>query len=82
MGPLKGIRVVEMAGLAPGPYCAMLLADMGADVLRIERPGGTRPGASDRLSLLNRSRRTVVIDLKSPHGVAAVARLGRAKRMR
>jgi len=75
MGPLQGIRVVEFAGLAPGPYCAMLMADMGADVLRIERPGGTRPGADDRLSLLNRNRRTVVIDLKSPHGVAAVVRL-------
>jgi alpha-methylacyl-CoA racemase len=44
----------------------MMLADMGANVLRIERPGGTRPGVSDRLSLLNRSRRTVVVDLKSP----------------
>ena len=55
-----------MAGLAPGPHCAMMLADMGANVLRIERPGGTRPGVSDRLSLLNRSRRTVVVDLKSP----------------
>jgi alpha-methylacyl-CoA racemase len=75
MGPLKGIRIVEMTGLAPGPYCAMLLADMGAEVLRIERPGGTRPGVSDRLSLLNRSRGTVVVDLKSPHGVTAVARL-------
>ncbi len=75
MGPLTGIRVIEMAGLAPGPYCAMMLADMGADVLRIERPGGTRPGVSDRLSLLNRSRRTVVLDLKSPHAVAAVVRL-------
>lgn len=75
MGPLKGIRVVEIAGLAPGPYCAMMLADMGADVLRIERPGGTRTHAIPRLSLLNRSRRTVVIDLKSPHGVSAVVRL-------
>jgi alpha-methylacyl-CoA racemase len=75
MGPLNGIRVIEMAGLAPGPYCAMMLADMGADVLRIERPGGTRPGANDRLSLLNRSRRSVVIDLKSALGVAAVFRL-------
>src|SRR5262249_23333805 len=75
MGPLNGIRVIELAGLAPGPYCAMMLADMGADVLRIERPGGTRPGANDRLSLLNRSRRTVVIDLKSALGVAAVFRL-------
>jgi alpha-methylacyl-CoA racemase len=53
----------------------MLLADLGADIIRIERPGDTRPGASDRLSLLNRNRQTVVIDLKSPHGVAVVARL-------
>jgi alpha-methylacyl-CoA racemase len=75
MGPLKGIRIVEMAGLAPGPYCAMMLADMGADVLRIERPGGATPHAAPSLSLLNRSRRTVVIDLKSAHGVAALVRL-------
>ena len=75
MGPLKGIRIVEMAGLAPGPYCAMLLADLAADIIRIERPGGTRPGVSDRLSLLNRNRRTIVVDLKSAAGVAVVARL-------
>jgi len=75
MGPLKGLRIVEMAGLAPGPYCAMLLADLGADIIRIERPGGTRPGVSDRLSLLNRNRQTIVIDLKCPPGVAVVARL-------
>jgi len=75
MGPLQGIRVIEMAGLAPGPFCAMMMADMGAQVLRIERPGGTRPGVSDRLSLLNRSRRTVVFDLKSPPAIAAVVRL-------
>jgi alpha-methylacyl-CoA racemase len=66
-----------MAGLAPGPHCAMMLADMGADVLRIERPGGTRPDADPRLTLLNRSRRTVVIDLKSPQGAAVVVRLVR-----
>jgi alpha-methylacyl-CoA racemase len=75
MGPLRGIRIVEMTGLAPGPYGAMLLADLGADILRIERPGGTRPGVSDRLSLLNRSRRTIVIDLKSPHAAPIVLRL-------
>ena len=43
MGPLQGIKVVEMAGLAPGPFAAMMLADMGAQVLRIERPGQVSP---------------------------------------
>ncbi|MGI4815082.1 MAG: CoA transferase, partial [Janthinobacterium lividum] len=39
MGPLAGLKIVEMAGLAPGPFCAMMLADMGAEVIRIDRPG-------------------------------------------
>ena len=54
MGPLKGIRVVEMAGLAPGPFAAMMLADMGAEVLRIERPGQAHPPGHPRIELLNR----------------------------
>ncbi|MEO8296308.1 MAG: CaiB/BaiF CoA-transferase family protein [Burkholderiales bacterium] len=73
MGPLKGFKVVEMAGLAPGPFAAMMLADMGADVLRIERPG-THHG-DPRLMLLNRSRHAVALDLKTPAGVAALRRL-------
>jgi len=76
-GPLGGIKVVEIAGIGPGPFCAMLLADMGADILRVDRAGSVRPeppkGAS--LDLLNRGRRSVGVDLKHPEGVATVLRL-------
>jgi alpha-methylacyl-CoA racemase len=74
-GPLAGLRVVELAGLGPGPFAAMLLADLGADVLRVERPGA-RPfvGASEH-DLLSRGRRSVAVDLKHPDGVATVRRL-------
>jgi alpha-methylacyl-CoA racemase len=75
MGPLKGIKVVEMAGLAPGPFAAMMLADMGAEVLRVERPGPVRSTTDPRLQLLNRSRRSIALDLKSPAGVGALRRL-------
>jgi alpha-methylacyl-CoA racemase len=74
MGPLAGLRIVEIAGIGPGPYCAMLLSDMGAEVLRVERPA--KPAAGDaRFDLLSRGRRCVAIDLKQPAGVAAVLRL-------
>lgn len=64
-GPLKGVRVVEMAGLGPGPFCAMLLADMGADLLRIDRPG-QGPHPSD---VVWRGRRSLELDLKNPRDV-------------
>ena len=69
-GPLAGIKVVELAGLGPGPHAAMLLADLGADVLRVERPvpsAGAVLGG-DRDDLL-RNRRSITLDLKSPEGV-------------
>ena len=77
MGPLAGIRVVELAGIGPGPMCAMLLADMGATVLRIERPGPSDLGIERprRYDLLLRGRRAVVVDLKSPDGRALAQRL-------
>ncbi|GAB1640515.1 CaiB/BaiF CoA transferase family protein [Krasilnikovia sp. MM14-A1259] len=75
-GPLAGVRVVELESLAPGPFGAMILADLGADVVRVDRPGG--PG-SGRLAApataLQRGRRVVAVDLKSPTGVADVLRL-------
>ncbi len=74
MGPLQGYRVVEMAGLGPTPFCAMLLADMGADVIRIDREGGNNPHGLE-VDLLNRGRRSVVLDLKTPAGVATCLRL-------
>ncbi len=72
MGPLKGIKVIELAGIGPGPFCAMMLADMGADVLRIDRPGSTRTSPFD---VLNRSRPTINLDLKNELGVKTVLRL-------
>jgi alpha-methylacyl-CoA racemase len=80
-GPLAGLRVVELAGVGPGPFCAMLLADLGADVLRIDRPGPAELGLDipRELDLPLRGRRSVAIDLKSPAGAAAARRLiGRA----
>ncbi|MBV6756683.1 CaiB/BaiF CoA transferase family protein [Rhodococcus opacus] len=75
-GPLTGIRVIELAGLGPGPFACMLLADLGADVIRIERPGGsTLPAAAPEADLMNRGKRSVIIDLKHPGGVDAVLRL-------
>src|SRR3954468_11865663 len=74
MGPLTGIRVVEIAGLGAAPYTAMLLADLGADVLRIDRPVSTLQG-DPKLAVLNRGRRWVVRDLKKPQGIATALRL-------
>lgn len=69
-GPLAGFKVIEIAGIGPGPFCAMMLADMGADVLRIDRPPSKKAGASSGASkdILNRGRRSIAVDLKSPEG--------------
>jgi alpha-methylacyl-CoA racemase len=75
-GPLSGVRVIEFAGLGPTPFAAMMLADMGADVIRIDRL--TAPAVSpggDRLAFLNRGCASIALDLKSPDGVALVKRL-------
>ena len=70
-GPLAGLKVVELAGIGPGPFAAMLLADMGADVVRVDRAGSVRGGdpAAPPADVLNRGRRSVGIDLKNPDGV-------------
>jgi len=85
-GPLRGIRVVELAGLGPAPFAGMMLADMGADVVRVDRftrrDGADRngaveaPGSDD--DLLNRGKRSVAVDLKNPAGVEVVLRLAEA----
>jgi alpha-methylacyl-CoA racemase len=67
MGPLQGLRVVELAGIGPGPFCAMLLADLGAEVLTVERPGP--PGVP---ALFARGKRSVAVDLKHPEGPGVV----------
>jgi alpha-methylacyl-CoA racemase len=71
-GPLRGLRVIEFAGIGPGPFAAMLLSDMGADVVRIDRPGA---GARPVHDVVSRGRRVVEIDLRSPQGPAQALEL-------
>ncbi|MFF3286610.1 CaiB/BaiF CoA transferase family protein [Streptomyces sp. NPDC003023] len=71
-GPLAGVRVVELAGIGPGPFAAMLLGDLGADVVRIDRPGGAGLAIDPAYDLTNRNKRSVLIDLKSQEGPAQV----------
>jgi alpha-methylacyl-CoA racemase len=73
-GPLRGVRVVELAGIGPGPHACMVMADLGADVIRIERPGATHLGGDDG-DLLNRGRPSVALDLKHPRAVRTVLEL-------
>ena len=72
MGPLAGIRIVEFAGLGPGPFAAMLLSDMGADVIRIDRQGGRPPHKAE---VWCRGRTTLALDMKKPEAVEAALRL-------
>jgi alpha-methylacyl-CoA racemase len=74
-GPLTGIRVVELAGLGPAPYACMLLAELGADVLRVDRPGGSATIAPAEEEALHRSRPSVAVDLKRPEGRDVLLRL-------
>src|SRR5687768_9707277 len=74
-GPLRGVRVVELAGIGPGPHAAMLLADLGADVIRVERPGGTISPGTRETDVLTRGRPSVALNLKDPRAVAAVLEL-------
>ncbi|MEU6818528.1 CaiB/BaiF CoA-transferase family protein [Streptomyces sp. NPDC046860] len=71
-GPLDGVRVVELAGIGPGPFAAMLLADLGADVVRVDRPDGPGLGIDPARDVTNRNKRSVVVDLKAPDGPARV----------
>jgi len=76
-GPLAGITVIEVAGIGPGPFCGMMLADMGADVIRIDRAQNVAGGdpATPPADFLARGRRSVGVDLKSPEGVEVVLAL-------
>ena len=76
-GPLAGIKVIELAGIGPGPMCAMLLADLGATVLRIDRrePSGLGIERPLRHNLLLRNRHSISLDLKDPEAVGMVLRL-------
>ncbi|MFE7424496.1 CaiB/BaiF CoA transferase family protein [Streptomyces sp. NPDC057545] len=71
-GPLTGVRVLELAGIGPGPFAAMLLADLGADVVRVDRPGGPGLGIDPAYDLTNRNKRSVIVDLKAPDGPGTV----------
>ena len=75
MGPLTGIRVVEIAGIGPGPFACMMLADLGADIVRLERPTGPRGVDAVPANVTNRSRRSVGVDLKNPDAIELVLRL-------
>ena len=80
MGPLEGVRIVELAGIGPAPFCAMLLSDMGAEVIRVDRAANVghdtgREGEDPRFALLQRGRRNLAVDLKNTAGVDAVLRL-------
>jgi alpha-methylacyl-CoA racemase len=76
-GPLQGYRIVEFAGKGPGPMCGMLLGDMGAEVIRIERPVQHSNGrkTEDEISIVNRNRRSVALDLRQPQARAAALRI-------
>lgn len=71
-GPLAGVKIVELAGIGPGPYAAMLLADLGAEVVRVERPGPAASEVPPELDVLRRNRRSIIIDLQHPDGAATV----------
>jgi alpha-methylacyl-CoA racemase len=71
-GPLAGLRVIEMAGIGPAPFAAMVLADLGAEVVRVDRPGTGELPVDPRYDLLNRGKRSIVVDLKRPLGAKTV----------
>ena len=72
MGPLQGLRLIELAGIGPGPFCGMMLSDMGAEVIRVERLGGSQVAPKD---VLARNRRSIAVNLKDPVGVETILRL-------
>ena len=80
MGPLAGLRIIEMAGIGPAPFCAMMLSDMGAEVIRVDRREKADlgiPGREARFEVMNRGRRSIAVDLKQPAAVDVVKRLVR-----
>ena len=73
MGPLKGLKIIEMAGIGPGPFCGMVLADLGAEIIRIDRASAI--GTGSKQDAANRGKRSIAIDLKSAEGVEVVLKL-------
>ena len=74
MGPLSGLKVIELQGIGPGPFCGMMLADMGAEVVRIDRASSAGQAARG-IDILARGRKSIAVDLKNPEGVATVLKL-------
>jgi alpha-methylacyl-CoA racemase len=74
-GPLAGVRVVELAGIGPGPFAGMLLADLGADVIQVDRPAGPSPALPPHVDVSARGKRSVIVDMKDPRGLAVVLAL-------
>ncbi|MDP6186114.1 MAG: CaiB/BaiF CoA-transferase family protein [Pseudomonadales bacterium] len=74
MGPLNGFKIIELAGIGPGPFCGMMLADMGAEVIRVERIAAAQVTEAPK-DVLTRNRRSIAVDLKNPKGVETVLRL-------
>src|SRR3984957_12120045 len=77
-GPLAGVRVVELAGIGPGPFCGMLLADLGAEVIQVDRPGRSPSVVPRRTDVTSRGKRRGVVGLKHPRGAEVVLRLAAA----
>ncbi len=75
MGPLNGIRVIELAGIGPTPFAGMMLSDMGAEVIRIDRVGGSTNPVASSSGPMERGKRSVQVDLKQPEGAEVVLRL-------
>jgi alpha-methylacyl-CoA racemase len=71
-GPLRGVRVLDLSALGPGPFCSMLLADFGAEVISVERPD---PPSFDPAGFFARGKRSAVVDLRAPRGAEVIARL-------
>jgi alpha-methylacyl-CoA racemase len=79
-GPLKGVTVLELAGIGPGPFAGMMLADMGADVVRVDRISGAAGGSPLEAlmrndSVVDRGRRSIAINMKDPRGIETVLKL-------
>jgi len=72
MGPLQGVKIIEFAGIGPGPFCAMLLSDMGAEVVRIDRKGGR---GANKFDITSRGRRSIALDLKKPEAIEVALKL-------
>ena len=75
MGPLQGMKIVEVGGIGPGPFCAQMLSDMGADIVRVDRKGIDKGLIDNKFNLLHRNRRSIGVDLKKPEGIETVLKL-------